>query len=318
MKAKLLYINDYACSPDVIEYCQKGNYPRSHLWGVFDYLLTHRGGIKWHCARKSLKYPRIQHLWEIFKIFVKYWNVDIVYSALPGYELLFLLVKKLRLKKYKIVTVVHHPCQRLHMLPAYDRLIFISKKAYEKYQDKDNTEYIFWGPDMDFYLQKADEIEYDLVAAGKTHRDYNLMKSQCNKFNVKYIIFGDKSQIKNEISYVDLLNIYCKSKFVCMPLSNINLDGKLLIGLTSFVDAMALGLPVLISDNSEIGIDIEELNLGLVYKAGDEKDFASKLKTLISMSDNDYNEMSKSCHEFAVHNSFSIFSRKVNAMLESV
>lgn len=316
MKSKLLYINDYACSPDVIEECQKGNYPRSHLWGIFDCFFSHGGCIKWYCARKSLKYPRLKHLSEIFRIFIKYWNVDIIYSALPGYELMFLLAKKLRLKNYKIITVVHHPKSRLILLNQYSKLVFISKITYNRYCHLSNAIYLFWGPDLNFYSRiSPNDIKYDFIAAGKTHRDYGLMKSSLQKFNLKFRIFGDKSETHNTISYPELLKFYSESKYICIPMQSVDNGGGTLIGLTSFVDALALGIPVLISDNSQIGIDIEGLKLGYVYKAEDVHDFEEKVKQILQISEDDYSTMKQNCKNFAKTNSFNKFSNTINCIL---
>lgn len=314
---KLLYINDYACSPEVLKICSVGNYPESHLWGIKEYVDTHGlEKIKWHVIYKSLRHPTLRHILEIIRVFLLNWKCDIIYSALPGYDWLFLLAKKLHLKNYRIITVVHHPKSRLILLNQYSKLIFISKISYNQYSHLPNAIYKFWGPDLNFYSNVVPtDIKYDFLAAGKTHRDYGLMKSSLQKFNLKFRIFGDKSETNNTISYPELLKFYSESKYICIPMQSVDNGGGTLIGLTSFVDALALGIPVLISDNSQIGIDIESLKLGYVYKAEDMYDFEEKVKQILRMSEDDYNIMKCNCKNFAQTNSFKKFSDTINSIL---
>lgn len=116
-------------------------------------------------------------------------------------------------------------------------------------------------------------------------------------------------RIQNYLSSIRKANI---SVFQCKALI---MGGGTLIGLTSFVDALALGIPVLISDNSQIGIDIESLKLGYVYKAEDMYDFEEKVKQILRMSEDDYNIMKCNCKNFAQTNSFKKFSDTINSIL---
>lgn len=314
---KLLYINDYACTPEVYKICSDGNYPESHLWGIKEYVDTHgKKKIKWHLISKSRSHPTLRHILEIIRVFILNWKCDIIYSALPGYDWLFLLAKKLRIKNYKIITVVHHPKSRLILHNQYSKLVFISKISYNRYCHLSNAIYLFWGPDLNFYSRICPkEIKYDFIAAGKTHRDYGLMKSSLQKLNLSFRIFGDKSETNNSVSYPELLRFYSESKFICIPMKNVDPSGGTLIGLTSLVDALALGIPVLISDNSQLGIDIEGLKLGYVYKTEDAHDFEKKIKQILQMSEEDYNIMKCNCKNFAKANSFRKFSDTINCIL---
>lgn len=79
------------------------------------------------------------------------------------------------------------------------------------------------------------------------------------------IISGDISK-KNSISADDTFRYYNKSKFIVIPVSLEHSSGQdVLAGLTSFVDAAVMGKPVLISDNTNMGIDVKKLGIGLIY-----------------------------------------------------
>lgn len=250
-------------------------------------------------------------------LFLKYHNVDIVYSALSGRDVFFLLAKKLKLKKYKIVSIIHHPGSKLIFTDQYDKMIFISKETYIKYSDKSNSCYLFWGPDMDFYNQyytEKKDCTYDFISAGKTHRDHLLFNKIIPNLTNRYMVI-DGINGSNTISDVEVMNLYNRSKFAVIPLiTNITTENSLK-GLTSFVDALGMGLPILMSDNSNIGIDIEKLGIGLFYKAGDKLDFQNKATQLLNLTATEYRDMRARCRNYGVANNFEAFSERVKHML---
>lgn len=316
---KLLYINDYACAPEIVEKCRCGQYPESHLWGIKEYVDKNGAqSLYWCQVRKPVGRLRyLKHLLELLRIFLRYRGCDVIYSALPGYEWLFLLAKKMGIKKFRVITVVHHPGSRLLLLGMYDKLIFISRAAYERFSHLPNVEYLFWGACLKSTgVDKLRQTpEFDFVSAGKTHRDYELMKSVMDAQNIRYKIFGAKSSTENEITYSELMRFYEKSKFICIPMKVVKPVNSVLIGLTSFVDAIALGIPVLMSDNSLIGVDVEGLGLGKIYKTGNTADFETQMLSLMELTDEEYTAMCENCLDFSRENSFEKFSKRVNELI---
>lgn len=320
-KNSLLYINDYANDYSYIGKCNRGEYPTHHLWGI-DHL--HDNFDVYFAKIKGYKnYPRISLLLNNLLIFILYaWRIEVIYSALPGYSLLFLLCKKLHIKKYRIVTVVHHPTSKVLFPRVYDKLLFISPFVYNKYKHLPNAEYLFWGGDMTFYTayyNKNNEIpKYDFISAGKTYRDYVLFEGCMKKLSCSYITFGSKNSSKNEISYVDLMQYYNKSRFVVIPVIDYGLTTPpVLCGLTSFIDAIMLGIPLLMADNTLIGIDIEEKGLGLLYHAGNEMDFMKKARKMLAMTDCEYQKMRDNCFRFSEQNNYNVFCAKLLQILKT-
>lgn len=82
---------------------------------------------------------------------------------------------------------------------------------------------------------------------------------------------------KNAIPYHELLKCMAQSSISLIPI-NADRPKTYLCGLTSFLDALALGQSIIMSDNTNISVDIEALGIGLVYKAGDETDLISKIE----------------------------------------
>ena len=242
---------------------------------------------------------------------------DVIYSAVPGYDYLFLLLKRLGLSSKQIITVLHHPARKLRLVSQYNKCICICPEIPCLYPElNERIEYIFWGPDIEFYKNSGGgNINHtiDFISAGKTHRDYALMKEGLQELGATYKIVGEHSQSGNEMSYPDLLKEYEQSRFICIPMEV--KDEALLIGLTSFNDAIALGKPFLMSDNSRIGVDIDSLKLGRTYKAGDISSFKESAEYLLSLSDSEYNEMSENCRKFAEENSYDRFKSKIHSII---
>lgn len=330
-KTKILYINDYACDNQAVRNVYDRKYPKFHLWGVTELLGKKEGFNISFCNPNnfgfgyvknknciSLFFNRIVHLIKWILIFIKYFNSNIIYSALPGYEIGFLLMKKLRLKQYRIITVVHHPGSRIVMRESYDRLIFISKVAYKKYSDYSNCEFLFWGPDLDFYKSidtKQNKKEYDFIAAGKTLRDYDTLRKSLKGMHVKTKIIGANNSKTNEITYIELLRLYNVSRFIVIPMAKQNNPNHYLIGLTSFLDVMGMGLPVIMSDNSNIGIDIDKIGIGFTYPPGDSLALHKILMNCSQMDSSTYEEMCNNCRKFAQENSFEKFSNHIKSIL---
>lgn len=318
---KVLYINDYANDPSILESCNSFEYPRHHLWGIDRLSQDYNIVFAQFPKRKFIN--KLYVLYANIYIFIKNWNCNIIYSALPGFSLLFLLFKKLGLKKYKIISIVHHPTSRLIGKNIYDKLIFISPLVQEAfYNSGTNTEFIFWGGDLEFYSHYKMSLrhEYDFICAGKTLRDYDLLYKIVPSHTSNYITFGCKSTIENEISYSELMQFYNISKFSIIPIIAFGDNNSIpvLSGLTSFIDSICLGLPILMSNNTLIGIDIEKLKMGFVYNAGDDRDFSKKVSQILNLTKNEYTIMRNNCIRFAISHSYKEFCNQLYTVLKNI
>ena len=75
------------------------------------------------------------------------------------------------------------------------------------------------------------------------------------------------------------------------------------------------GVPLLISDNSNIGLDIEKQDIGFVYKAGDKEDLKRKMKEILIPEN--YNRMKSNVISFAENNDYNKFAMKIKILLEN-
>lgn len=74
-------------------------------------------------------------------------------------------------------------------------------------------------------------------------------------------------------------------------------------------------MPLLISDNSNIGLDIEKQDIGFVYKAGDKEDLKRKMKEILIPEN--YNRMKSNVISFAENNDYNKFAMKIKILLEN-
>lgn len=140
---KLLYINNYNCINK-----HKDGYPDQHMWGADalskkynvicadvpkDLFKKHfKGSVFINCFCKSLK------------MLIKYWNVDIVYSACGELTDAFALANILHVGKRKLFKIQHHGT-RLLFPKGYTKILFISPVVKSFFPYLHNVVNIEWG-----------------------------------------------------------------------------------------------------------------------------------------------------------------------------
>lgn len=297
---KILAINNYSLS-NCLKVAKDSIMPYQHCWGI-DYfmrqgddvdteLYINVGGLKgfvlsfWYCLKN-------------ISTFNKHDVVIAFCNPVIGWASLF---KRVGLLKCKLYTLVHHEGNHMLLFSGYDRILFLSKeimiKTRQKYPSLANRmEYIEWGPDLDFYKDAFHEYTIKSqtalkpISTGKTNRDNVLMDIACKSMDIPLLLITDlfkgssntkvissSKRAKNAVSYPEMLSLMskCNLTLVCKNKDESVLSS--LCGLTSFIDALAIGQPIIISDNTNISIDIEKLKIGFTYKAGDLDDFKAKL-----------------------------------------
>jgi hypothetical protein len=131
-----------------------------------------------------------------------------------------------------------------------------------------------------------------------------------NCSNITVYSSGDNSI--NFYTYRELLKLYSQSKYIVIPIVKFaQEDTPVLSGLTSYIDAISLGIPFLMSDNTLIGED----NLGFIYKAGDVNDFLSKLDSLINLTDVQYKDMKEKLLNYSNIHCYDRFCKDLNHVM---
>lgn len=237
-----------------------------------------------------------------FEILKREKEFDIVFAACDGllHYLQFLRYKK----KFSLPIVIlqHHIIHngRADLLrKTFNRKCYrglsacvcLSSNVANNIASKTNikTFSINWGTDIDFY--KNHSLRGDgLIVAGRTSRDFETVikaletsssrgKIYCLESeykyegklpsNIKLVKSVNKQPVPGKnVGWVKLNRIiedYQKARVIGIPL----FAQKTLVGLTSLMDCMGMGKPVIMTRNQNIDLDIEKEGIGHWVEPGD-------------------------------------------------
>ncbi|MDR6790955.1 glycosyltransferase involved in cell wall biosynthesis [Pseudarthrobacter oxydans] len=267
-----------------------GTYPAQHLWGTWNLsgkwstavtnVCMNRIGEKYQWARGIVKHiERIlgdpfQTIWAV----VGSNRGSIIYAANPKTGTLIGALKRLRLTRVPYIVLVHsHPLSSwaAWCLRSADAVLVFSQQIKDKLikdgYPASRVTVTQWGPDLDWqgYKQPSTSNTAHFVSAGKTNRDYSSLRSLASQGLLNgHILDGEKAieyrdgashAVVGRPSYPEVMTLMASADVVCIPLE----DAGMLSGLTEVSDAIALGKPLVMSRNSWMPIDIEELGIGV-------------------------------------------------------
>lgn len=214
--------------------------------------------------------------------------------------LLFLsLLKTIGLLKRRLIVVSHHslvlPSNVIKraiyrmVYSAIDMFIFHSQRNLDESVamniiKKQKTDFVFWGENLNFIDNSF--IISDLgffISTGRENRDFAMLVEAFSQSSANLELYTNKHNCKNDYSFLDdLVNKYSNvkiefvnkdlevariigqrtamSRCVVIPLLRQSVD--YCVGLTSIVEAMAMGKPIISSPNPYSPINIEEAGIG--------------------------------------------------------
>lgn len=290
MALRIAVLNDYPIEQALLLE-SRGEYPAHHTWGasLFEQLgalaviATFPGAGLWPSFRRQLFVLFNQH------------RFDVVYAACQSETWLLSRLRYLGLFWRPIVAVIHHPMKgrlrggRSYVL-GHDRLLFLSQRACQEAVAElpacvPICQAISWGVDLAFYdRQQRWEHDYGagyFVSAGKANRDHQTLADAAAQAKLHTLIVCSSDTMPSRsdpewvavrgadsgqtLTYGQLTSVYRSARAVVIPL--VHVTG--LAGLTSLLDAMACGLPVIMTRNALIDIDIEALGFGIWVPPGD-------------------------------------------------
>jgi glycosyltransferase involved in cell wall biosynthesis len=139
-----------------------------------------------------------------------------------------------------------------------------------------------WGPDLDYYPPYS-RPRGGIVSAGRTGRDFETLGEAASSTvsavtiicptsatNSRFRGFGPNvSVLKHDdpihFTYPQLIAHYSVARAIAIPM----VDQSRLCGLTSLLDALAMGRAVIMTRNALIDIDIESEGIGFWVDPGD-------------------------------------------------
>lgn len=344
---KILFINNYDMKR-ARELYLKDESPSQHQFGTSELIDTNEFEVDYMLAApknnkiKIFKLLSLIPIWlDIYKKAKKY---DYVYGA-ADFTVDFLgLLKKIRLFKPHLIAIFHHPPFDLRLkFEKYDKVIFLSKYSFKEMNQKfpkrqHEFEFMQWGPDLNFYINNISTINCNIInkdlifiSNGKTKRDHELFLSAAESSQNKIVIVSDEYNIPNnynskckyteiynqnspnDINMIHLLN-KCSVLVIPTPKTNKRLGP---IGLTSFLDAVALGIPIISADNTAFANIIVDKKLGFIYNAGDQVDLENKMN-LFKKNPLLINELGFNACEFGRKYDIKYFGDKLYNIFKSI
>lgn len=296
---KILAINNYS-----IEKAIKSNelklQPATHSWGV-DYLRSKGHEVDLMQFNRSGGNIHLSTLRFCLKHYSEFRRYDVIISFCnPVIGWCSYLKKIGLLRNVRLYTLVHHKGRFMELGSGFDRIFFLSQQVMEKTKAQrpllaEKMTYLEWGPDIDFYqntyethlLREPTHIP-SVISNGKTERDLRMAEIVCKELKMPLVAITDAADLhyakvissgqigKNAITYSDMLGYMNACDILLIPVV-LEKSPDSLCGLTSFADALAMGMPIVMSDNTNISVDIEALRIGKVYRAGDKEDMKRQL-----------------------------------------
>ena len=189
----------------------------------------------------------------------------------------------------------------------FDKLLFHSQKNLEESVEKglvkrDCAEFLYWGDDLD-YVDKRLITEQGnfFISTGREHRDFPLLISAFSNTtatlelytnivnydsNYEYLV-GMKGMHDNiKVNFVEKSTETTRmlaqrtAECICVVIPLIKKDTYYCLGLTSVIEAMALGKPIISSRNPYSPIDIEEEGIG--FFVDDEESWIEAINYIIN------------------------------------
>jgi glycosyltransferase involved in cell wall biosynthesis len=280
---------------------KNNNYPGHLLYGLTD---LNKYGIKsiFHDIPFNPYTNRLRlSLYTLIKIILRYKKFDCIYGVTTrGLELIIFL-RALNIFK-KPICIWHHtavviPSNTIRKFlssffyKGIDKTFFFSNELKyislnSKKIDSNNSFVIHWGPDIKYYdkiAQSNDKISF--VSTGNENRDFfTLIKafSNCNNENFNcYIRNNQKEKIKSYLNQIAIpkntvIHFGSWSIDECAHFVNDSsivviccLNFPYTVGLTTLVEALALGKAIITTDNPTFPIDVEKEGIGIKVPYGD-------------------------------------------------
>lgn len=229
-------------------------------------------------------------------------DVDLIYAPCQTQTYLLSYMRSLGFLKTPLVCLAHQPLNRgllaavrepfiRLMVNGCDALPAMSKYLSQSINKRsDKSQPITWGPDKNFYPDKITNGR-TIVAAGRTGRDFMTFARASAKASVDAHILCLNSNYSPEykladsikvtvspdncfLPYPELVKIYADARALAIPLYS----ADHLNGLSSLVDAIAMGKPVIMTKNPYIDINIESLGIGIWVEPNDEEGWVKAIR----------------------------------------
>lgn len=332
---RILFISNY----NAWERIRDGVMPSHHLFGVnemIDHFETPDSAIlKSQFGGGKIDFVKVANpsKIELLKLYAKCLSYDVVYDVLTAVSKQFGVLNKFHLFRPRLVTVFHHPpFDKMMKYAKSDCSVFFTEELMNEARNciKDNRQVVCnkWYPEKAWYDKNKQALDskkvYDFLDNGKTARDHNLF-IRCMRLmpNKRAVIVTDKMHIPTEYKEgenVDLffqdkpndltmLQLCLKTKVMVIPLEE---NKKMLgpIGATSYMDAIALGMPVVTNEKAAFAKEIVDNGIGCLFKLNEES-----LAKALEQSLEKYDKLHNAMASFSEHHSIGKYTEILSKYL---
>ena len=295
----------------IVREWQDGKFPSHFLYGALQ-LRDYGVDIVWHHQRHTYKRFRdmLVATWKVLSCRQHY---DVLYATHSlGIEPVILL-RALRLYRHPIVVWHHQPIVKAKnpirealarlFYRGMDHMIFFSERLIQDSlasakADPSRMSMVHWGADLEYY--RPDPVGSGgsfFISTGKELRDFETLLQAFRETGLPLVLFAEKKRqayfeslhpAENvEMHYGDrpipheIAQFVAKSRCVCICCQQSNYT----VGLTTVVEALALGLPILCTRNPQMPMDIEAEGCGFWLEPKDVEGWKEKLQYIAEHPD---------------------------------
>lgn len=311
-RARIILTNNYSMQA-ALSRERAGEYPGQHLYG-FSEQPSGDGRLRWVLPSRSIyDITWLGHsaVWmkargALVRMVgdpLQQWYAltharrgDLIFAADQWSSRALLLLRRMRVLRVPVLVLVHHaPGGSLErwLLTGADERVFLGPSARAAFArtgpDQGTGTVLPWGPDLtaEVYkrLPRASRI-LDFVSAGKTNRDFTVLEAAAAQGHLSGVIFSEDEIVRfvegvreverRQASYVEIVKTMRTAGAVVIPLR----DTSVMAGLTEVSDAIALGLPVLMSASPASPYDLERDRAGFWLRSNDPDELVAQLALL--------------------------------------
>ena len=276
---------------------QEGRFPGHFLYGA-TLLRNYYIDLIMHQHRDYPSRLRTA-VYVMFQILKNYRRIDAVYATHYKYLELVIFLRAIGLFRKPIILWHHQPIvtpkkkwrEWLGRLfyRGIDEMLFFSQKLVDdslksRKARKDRMHVGHWGADLNFYDRIMREHPTDhhkgFISTGRERRDMKTLVAAFNQTGAPLDIYLNKSncginyeQMFREMEVRDNVKVHFLSGYQQANLSTsvyqsaciviCCLETNYTVGLTTVVEALALGLPIICSRNPQIPIDFDKEGCGI-------------------------------------------------------
>ena len=312
---RLLVLNNYPLA-EVWEEVRRGHKPDHHLFGLNYFeqwgyevtiapfqssrLLQTLSGVLTR-ARFPVPLGDLDQQYSVMSLLNR---ADVIYCPCQSIAWVLGYLRAIHLLKKPLVLLAHHPFSVGRLAPLRRPFLKLAFRGSDRYPslatdvaveinhlagDPGKSVALPWGPQRDFY-PASEKPGSGAVAAGRTGRDFLTFARGAAKARVPARILCLQSSVTPELEsfnvpieafpdghpmdYVGLMPHLRSARVHAIPLT----DTSSLSGLTSLMDALGLGKPVVMTRHPLIDINLESLGIGRWVEPGDAEGWSAVLR----------------------------------------